>query len=145
MPKNYALLISYLGMTTLLAALACGNISSDKKKSVALNAESKHYHAMSTTDSVMRLIDSLRVLPGTFVRDRGTHRYELSGADGLVNHISSYGDVAVELLVNCLDRADSTSVTLNGKRVLLGILCSQALYRTASYEATDDEGATNPD
>ena len=49
-------------------------------------------------------------------------------------------ELAVNLLVNCIDNITLTNSTLRGKRLAMGVICYEALSQTAYYEHTTQEG-----
>lgn len=75
------------------------------------------------------LIDSLKRVPGAFAGSAG--RWRFSGTSDVFNSIAEHEDSAVVALVDCLDRADSATATVAGRRVLVGVMCFAALQRMA--------------
>ena len=96
-------------------------------------------------DTLGRLIQRLKTVGGTFTRTGSEHDYRYDGSLEVVRALASFGDSAVARLVQCMDREDTTSTTLEGKAVPLGAMCFDALRRIAYYEATDSEGDIDAD
>jgi hypothetical protein len=63
----------------------------------------------------------------------------------LFSQIRALGEDVVPTLVACLDSEIPATATMEGRRVPLGVVCMEALERTAIYEATDSSGDIDPD
>jgi len=96
-------------------------------------------------DTLDRLIERLKTVGGTFTRAGAEHDFRFDGSLEVVRALSAFGDSAVARLVECMDREEPTTTTLQGRPVPLGAMCFDALRRIAYYEATDAEGDVDAD
>lgn len=90
----------------------------------------------------------LKTLGGQYIWDEQTKRYHYSGKFILDKIIASENRQQVlPVLVACIDDEFPTETQLNGKSVMLGILCYQALTQIVYHEPTsgrlDGDIATN--
>lgn len=87
------------------------------------------------------LVDSLGLIEGSFVRNAPSSlSFTFTGDSTLFMRIGKYGDEAVDALVGCMDRQNSSRVLLAGDPVPIGALCGVALDYVAYHEATDALG-----
>jgi len=89
-------------------------------------------------DSLSKLIGRIAQLEGRYVQFLNG-RWEFEGDLTVFKAIRQFEDSAVTRLLGCIDDSTPTSVTVEGRPVLLGILCLEALYRTAYYEPSESE------
>lgn len=88
-----------------------------------------------------RLLETLTNLGGQYVWDEQTKRYRYSDKVRLDEIVTSENRQQVlPVLVACIDDESPTQTRLNGKPVMLGILCYQALTQIAYYEPTEPGG-----
>lgn len=123
--------MSYRGrrFTFVVALLACSLLLSCKQRGDGAAAEA----------TLSQLVDSLRNLPGTFSLEGAVWRFQ--GRQDVFVMIAGRGDSAVERLVECIDRSDSTLARVEGQSVLLGAMCLYALRHVAyatEYEDAPD-------
>ena len=93
------------------------------------------------SNGVTNLPSSLAKLEGQYVLQEQTRAYQYADKIKLESIISAEDRQQVLLvLVACLDDTSLTKTTLNGKPLMLGVLCYQALTQTVYYEPTDSHG-----
>ncbi len=90
------------------------------------------------TDS---MLTKLREMKGEYLWNDELKRYIYSEKN-LIEKILSIREpeLVVNVLVNCLDDLTLTNSTLRGKRLVMGVICQEALSQTAYYEPTTKEG-----
>lgn len=93
--------------------------------------------ASAKSVTLSALLDSLRRVPGEFSLSPAS-MWRFSGDPSVFVALFDYGDSAVARLVDCMDRSDPVIATLNGKPVVLGIMCATALQRIASASEHED-------
>lgn len=88
-----------------------------------------------------RLVGALSNLGGQYVWNEQTKRYGYSDKLKLdeIVALENRQDV-LPILVACIDDESPTQTRLNGRPVMLGILCYQALTQIAYYEPTEPGG-----
>jgi len=126
-------------LVTLAVPVVLCTCSGGQRQSVARSDTS----VVRAPDSALRdkldaLIDSLAKLPGQFTLVGAQWRF--SGNQESFRLLASHGDSAVAKLIDCLDRTDSSAVTVYGRRVVLGAICYAALQRMA-YPTEEEDGA----
>jgi hypothetical protein len=90
-------------------------------------------NAGAAIDTVTSLIEHLRDGRGRYVH-LPSQAWNLEGMDTAIRAFVPFRDTAVVRLVNCLDRADSTATTVEGRPVPLGVLCYEALTYLVNTE-----------
>jgi hypothetical protein len=80
-----------------------------------------------------RLVDSLRLLRGTFSQD-SSGVWSFDGRLDAFRAFDPFGDQAVIRLTECLDDLSPSVAVAHGKQVPLGIVCYWALRRIAYVE-----------
>jgi hypothetical protein len=87
-----------------------------------------------TREPLAALVSKLATLSGTF--EKGPLRsWEFDDGTDIFDAISSHGDSAVAVLVDCLDdTARAVATADHGLPVRVGYMCYEALRRTAYYE-----------
>lgn len=100
------------------------------------------------SNAKVELPAALKTLGGQYIWDEQTKRYHYSGKFILDKIIASENRQKIlPVLVACIDDEFPTETQLNGKSVILGILCYQALTQTVYHEPTsgrlDGDIATN--
>jgi hypothetical protein len=97
---------------------------------------------VSSVDSLRFFVRSLDTLGGTFtVTSAGG--WTFSGDATVFTRIGNFGDAAVAELVSCLGRSNPSRALLDAKPVPVGVLCYEALRRTAYYEAYEERGESS--
>lgn len=95
------------------------------------------------SDSLAALIGTLKHVPGRF--EQGVNGVMVFKGDrNIFRAIREFEDNAVVRLVACLDDTMQAAATSNGRNVLTGVMCDQALKATAYYEAVDERGDADP-
>jgi hypothetical protein len=90
------------------------------------------------TDS---MLTELREMKGEYLWNDELKRYIYSEKNQIEKILSSIEpELAVNVLVNCLDDLTLTNSTLQGKKLVIGVICYEALSQTVYYEPTTQEG-----
>ncbi|MBN1833463.1 MAG: hypothetical protein JW896_15265 [Deltaproteobacteria bacterium] len=90
------------------------------------------------TDS---MLTELREMKGEYLWNDELKRYIYSEKNLIEKILSTIEpELAVNVLVNCLDDLSLTNSTLRGKRLVTGVICYEALSQTVYYEPTTQEG-----
>jgi hypothetical protein len=137
-------------LVLVVAQCGCSQVSSGSARQLSTNqvASSKsdaRSHAQAS-DSLLHLIKSLAAMHTTFahpVYDTATWIYS-GESSSTFRAITAFRRNAIGPLVECIGDTSLTQTTLSGRRVLLGVLCYEALSRIVSHEATDASGDLDP-
>jgi hypothetical protein len=90
------------------------------------------------TDS---MLTELREMKGEYLWNDELKRYIYSEKNLIEEMLSTREPkLAVNVFVNCLDDLTLTNSTLRGKRLVMGVICHEALSQTVYYESTAQEG-----
>ena len=119
-----------------LAVLACrgeGQDGGGGASPVSQGAPSIEHPQTDNARTLDLLIDSLRYLPGQFVL-LPENRWSFVGANALFAAFVPFADSGVVRLVDCLDAPGEGAATVDGRKVPIGVLCTWALRRVASFE-----------
>ncbi|MBI5750626.1 MAG: hypothetical protein HZA59_00590 [Hydrogenophilales bacterium] len=96
---------------------------------------------MSKQNEKTSISEALGNAGGQYVWDEETKRYRYSDKVRLDEIVTSENrQQALPILVACIDDESPTQTRLNGRPVMLGILCYQALTQIAYYEPTEPGG-----
>lgn len=81
--------------------------------------------------------EEIRMVEGRFDLLKEKNRYVFSDMMRLEKIVASRKpDVAIHQLVDCVSDLRPSNVTLNGKAVVVGVVCYQALTQTVAHEET---------
>lgn len=87
------------------------------------------------------MLTELREMKGEYLWNDELKRYIYSEKNFIEKILSTREpEVAVNILVNGLDDLTLTNSTLRGKRLVMGVICHEALSQTVYYEPTTQEG-----
>ena len=87
------------------------------------------------------LAEEIRMVEGRFDLWKEKNRYVFSAMMKLEKIVSSRKpDVAIHQLVDCVDDLRPSNATLNGKALVVGVVCYQALTQTVAHEETGPDG-----
>jgi hypothetical protein len=125
-------------LVVCLVAAACGGADSGAKRAGQETAEQAARDG-SASDSLARLIHSLASLRGRFSRTGIGFAWEFEGDMHLFHAIADFGDSAVARLVSCLTDTTKAVATVEGRTVLVGVMCYEALRRVAYFEWDPDD------
>ena len=98
----------------------------------------------SQGDSLRVLVRELASLQGWFSQTGIGFAWEFEGPTDLFHSIADYGDSAVVRLVFCLSDTTEAAATAEGRRVLVGAVCYEALRRVAYFEWDPSEYTDAP-
>jgi hypothetical protein len=103
------------------------------------NRETLAAQAATQSARLTAVMGGLKTLTGEFTQTP-QGGWEFQGDTSLFVNLRYAGDSAVARLVECLDRTERATATVNAEAVSLGALCSHALDRLA-YPTSLGEGA----
>ena len=95
--------------------------------------------AVAVRDSLDHLIAALATLRGEFRHAPPYGGWEFRGNQRLFAALAQFGDSAVQKLVACLDDTTKSNVSVEGRPVLLGAVCYEALHHVAYVETPASE------
>ena len=138
-----ALLAMYVVCLSLSCSSDRGDTRVEVKQTIAAETarDSSKYIHLRTDQSIAQLME----LEGSFdTTSESGGLIVFVGDLVLFNEFRGRGHEAVDAVVGCLDNESQTRVLLEGRRVSVGVLCLEALDRTAMYEAADSTGDIDP-
>jgi len=117
----------------LTVAAGCGAVDRDSGHDTAAGDA-----FVQGANVIGELVDSLATIEGKF--RQVNLQWQFDGDDSMFRRIAGHGDSALAILVECLDRAEPAAATVNGRRVLVGVMCYTVLQRTA-YPTEHEDGS----
>lgn len=96
-------------------------------------------------ESPTNIRSRLATLDGDYSWNSAAERWDFSRRRLLEEIVTTYGPKqAVPELISCLDDTTEARTKVYGKRVLLGVVCSEALAVTAYFESSGRDGDLVP-
>lgn len=123
----------------LVLAIGCGDSTQGADGRLA-DRQGQETAAIAR-ESLQQVMDQIPAFVGTF-EGGSTGQLVFRGDDTrIVRKLGAHEDSAVTALVECLDRTDSSAMTLpGGRRALVGAVCGYFLFRVAYPLEFEDGG-----
>jgi hypothetical protein len=87
------------------------------------------------------MLKELSEIKGKYTWDKELNRYIYSDKQRIEAILSTRDtELALKTLVGCLDNFELSNSVIQDKRVVLGIICYEAISQTAYYESTAQDG-----